>query len=91
MTARDPLDVLQALAAMDERVMDAEIDRVLALTPEQLETELRDAGFDVEAEKAKAAEWLETLSRGELPVAAGERAAGTTNPPPPPPRDPTVG
>jgi hypothetical protein len=40
---------------------------VCALTVDECERELRAAGFDVEAERARAEEWLEKLERGEGP------------------------
>jgi hypothetical protein len=57
-----------------EAEFDAEMARTLALTPEELDNELRAAGFDVEAQKAKTLAWLEKLERGEIPTGPAARA-----------------
>jgi hypothetical protein len=41
-------------AALDEATMDAEMERVLGLTPEERRRELREAGFDLEKVHAQA-------------------------------------
>lgn len=41
-------------AALDEATMDAEMERVLALSPEERRQELREAGFDLEKVHARA-------------------------------------
>lgn len=62
MAKRSPEEVLQALDALDaDDAIDAEMQRVLEMTPEEREDELREAGLDVEAERVKAAEFLERL------------------------------
>ena len=78
MAKRTPQQVLDAIDAWDDRDVDAQIDahidaemdRVAAMTPEQVEAELRATGVDVEAEDAKAREAYEKAQRGEAPVAA---------------------
>ena len=58
MTKRSPERILDAIEAWDDDdKVDAEMERILALTPEQRAEELRAAGVDVEAERAKAQEW----------------------------------
>src|SRR5260370_42198608 len=63
-TAKDVLDTIDAWE--DDNAIDAEMERVLAMTPEEREAELRAAGYDVEAEKAKARAWHETAKRGDV-------------------------
>src|SRR5579883_2320436 len=74
MAKRTPQQVLDAIDAWDEDDIDAQIDaeteRVLAMTPAQREAELRAAGMDVEAEKSKAREAHEKMQRGEAPAPA---------------------
>jgi hypothetical protein len=57
----------QSIAEAMDAAVEHEIERVCALTAEECERELRAAGFDVEAEKARAEEWLKQLERGEVP------------------------
>ena len=72
MSKRNPEDVLAEIEAwnddgkqgVDEAAVDAEMERVLAMTPKQRERELRQAGIDVEAERAKADALLRRL-KGE--------------------------
>jgi hypothetical protein len=55
MDKRSPEEVLKALDAWDEDdAIDAEMQRVAAMTPDELKEELRAAGVDVEAEQARA-------------------------------------
>ena len=71
MAKRSPKQVLDALDAWDEDdAVDAEMERVLAMTPEERENDLRAMGVDVEAERSKAREWREKAARGEIPVIA---------------------
>jgi hypothetical protein len=57
MAKRSPEEVLDALDAWDEDdAIDAEMERVLAMTPEGRESELRAAGVDLKAERVKALE-----------------------------------
>jgi hypothetical protein len=75
MAKRSPKQVLDALDAWDEdNAIDAEMERVLAMTPEQVENDLRTAGIDVEAERTKAREWREKAARGEIPAIIARRA-----------------
>ena len=80
MKKRTPEQVLRAIDAwggpetapeIDAQIdaeIDAEMERVAALTPEQVETELRARGVDVEAEDANALEAYEKMQRGEAPA-----------------------
>jgi hypothetical protein len=73
MTKRSPQQVLDAIDAWDEDdAIDAEMERVLAQTPEERENDLRAAGVDVEAERAKARAWREKATEGELTAVAEE-------------------
>src|SRR5260370_33242573 len=63
-TAKDVLDTIDAWE--DDDAIDAEMERVLAMTREEREAELRAAGYDVEAEKAKARAWHEMAKRGDV-------------------------
>jgi hypothetical protein len=88
MAKRTPQQILDAMDAWDEDDVDAQIDaaidaeteRVLAMTPAQREAELRGAGVDVEAEKAKAREAHEKMQRGEAPAPAPAKGTGTAEP-----------
>jgi len=84
MAKRSPKQVLDALDAWDEdNAIDAEMERVAAMTPEQIETDLRAAGIDVEAERTKAREWREKAARGEIPaIAAPARTEAAAMPAP---------
>jgi hypothetical protein len=53
--AWDENDIDAAISQMDADI-DADLARMLAMTAEQCEADLRAAGVDVEAEKAKARE-----------------------------------
>jgi hypothetical protein len=71
MAKRSPEQVLAAIDAWDEEdAIDAEMERVLAMAPEERESELSAAGVDVEAERAKARAWRERAAGGELPAVA---------------------
>jgi hypothetical protein len=87
MAKRTPKQVLDAIDAWDDRDADAQIDahidaemeRVVAMTPEQVEAELRAPGVDVEAEDAKAHVAYEKMQRGEAPAPPAP-AKGTAEP-----------
>jgi hypothetical protein len=84
MAKRSPQQVLDAIDAWDEDdAIDTEMERVLAQTAEERENDLRAAGVDVEAERAKAREWREKAAGGKLPAVAEEpqRAAIAASPP----------
>ncbi|HEV3193038.1 MAG TPA: hypothetical protein VGY54_21170 [Polyangiaceae bacterium] len=67
MKKRAATDVLDTIHASDDNsAIDAEMERILAMTPEEREAELRTAGYDVEAEKAKARAWHEMAKRGDM-------------------------
>ena len=51
----------------------AELDAAASITVEQTETELRAAGFDVAAERAKAAAFLDALESGAVAAPAPPR------------------
>jgi hypothetical protein len=83
MAKRSPEEVLATLdawdaqdaagddvAALDDAALDAEMERVLAMSQEDCERELREAGIDVEGEKAAGRDWREKAERGEIPEAA---------------------
>jgi hypothetical protein len=71
MAKRSPEQILDALDAWDQDdAIDAEMERILARTPEERENDLRAAGIDVEAERTKAREWREKAARGEIPAIA---------------------
>jgi hypothetical protein len=76
MVKRSADQVLDAIDAWEEDdAIDAEMERVLASTPEQREAELRAAGLDVEAERAKAAESREkAFAPGAAPAAGAALA-----------------
>jgi hypothetical protein len=67
MSKRTPEEVLNEIESWDDGESDPEVDeavdvemaRVLAMTPEERARELRAAGVDIEAERAKADAWLE--------------------------------
>jgi hypothetical protein len=74
MAKRSPEEVLNAIDAWDQDdAIDEEMARVLAMTPEERESELRAAGVDVEAERVKAREWPERAGAGEGRGEARER------------------
>jgi hypothetical protein len=54
----------EILAAIEESDLDEELDRVMAMTPEQRRAELEGAGFDVEELHAEADAWHERMSHG---------------------------
>jgi hypothetical protein len=64
-----------------------EIDRAASVTVEQAEAELKAAGFDVAAERAKASAFLDALEGG-APEQAPEAASATKATEPAPPRAP---
>ena len=67
MAKRAPEEVLDAIDAWaDDDAIDAEMERILARTPAEREAELRAAGIDVEADKAKGLAWLEAAKRGDV-------------------------
>jgi hypothetical protein len=73
MAKRSPEQILDAIDAWDQDdAIDAEMERVLALAPEERERELLAAGVDVEAERAKAREWREKAAGGDRPAAPEE-------------------
>jgi hypothetical protein len=83
MAKRTPQKVLDAIDAWDDGDADAQIDahidaemeRVLAMTPEQVEADLRAAGVDVEAEDAKARAAYEKAQRGEAPTESSAKGS----------------
>jgi len=67
MAKRSPEEVLDAIDAWtDDAAIDAEMERILAMTPAECEAELRAAGIDIEADKAKGRAWLEAAKRGDV-------------------------
>ncbi len=68
MATRSASELWAALEDMTlENEIDAEMDAVLAMTPEERRHELVDAGFDLEEVHAQAdALWLKGGSRGAL-------------------------
>src|SRR5260370_19746837 len=83
MAKRTPQQVLDAIDAWeDEDEVDEEMERVLAMTPEEIDRDLEAHGIDLQAEHAKADAWLAKAKRGEalIPIAPAPAAA----PPPAP-------
>jgi hypothetical protein len=78
---RDPSEVWKSL--VEEAEEDAEMERILALSPEEVEAELRAAGFDPEEERGKANEFVARIKAGEDPadIARHEDAAVAPAPP----------
>jgi hypothetical protein len=72
MKKRTPQQILDAIDAWNQpeiaAEIDAEMERVLAMTSEQVEVELRAAGVDVEADDAKGRDAYERAQRGEAPA-----------------------
>jgi hypothetical protein len=52
----------------EDDAIDAEMERVLAMTPEERENELRAAGVDVEADQAKGRDWRARAFPGEVTI-----------------------
>ncbi|HEV3192927.1 MAG TPA: hypothetical protein VGY54_20615 [Polyangiaceae bacterium] len=77
-TAKEVLDAIDAWKGED--ALDAEMESILAMTPEERERELEAAGYDVQAEKAKARVWREKARRGELSEAAAVPPAPEAQP-----------
>jgi hypothetical protein len=67
------VDVDAVVAKIDAEI-DAEMETTLRLTRAQIEADLRAAGVDVEAEKAKALEACEQAQRGEAPPTPAVRS-----------------
>jgi hypothetical protein len=63
-TAKDVLDAIDAWK--DEDAIDVEMERVLAMTPEEIDRNLEAAGVDLEAERANADAALEAAKRGDV-------------------------
>jgi hypothetical protein len=94
MAKRTPEQILAAIDAWDDDdsaegaiahdEVDAEAERVLAMTEEERERALRAAGVDVGREKENAVAWRTKAERGELPEIAGvgaPRASAVATPP----------
>jgi hypothetical protein len=56
----------QVLRTLRRNALDAEAERLLSLTPEQMEEEARAEGIDPEQEAREADEWLAKFERGEI-------------------------
>jgi hypothetical protein len=69
MTKRTAKEIWDAL---DEATLDAEMESVLAMTPEERERELEEAGFDLEKVRAQSDAFFEKLQA--MPTAAAEPA-----------------
>jgi hypothetical protein len=71
-----PEETLKALETFDEATGDAEMDRVLAMTPEERDAELRAGGFDPAEVDAKSdALYAELTGRGAPAVAEAQLLA----------------
>ena len=68
-----------------EDEIDEEMERVLAMTPEEIDRDLEAHGIDLQAEHAKADAWLERAKRGEALIPTAPAPA-----PAPTPHDPTL-
>jgi hypothetical protein len=67
MTKRTAKEIWDAL---EEATLDAEMESVLAMTPEERERELEEAGFDLEKVRAESDAFFETLQA--MPTATAE-------------------
>jgi hypothetical protein len=77
-TATRDVDVDAVVAKVDAEI-DAEMETTLRLTREQIEADLRAAGVDIEAEKAKAVEAYEKAQCGETPAPPARSRSGDLN------------
>jgi hypothetical protein len=81
MAKRTPQQVLDAIDAWeDEDEIDEEMERVLAMTPEEIDRDLEAHGVNLQAEHAKADAWLERAKRGEAltPTASAPASASAS-------------